>query len=45
VRAAIEQLSGKISDADMQRMNYAVDGEHRDTTVVVRDFLRTNQPK
>jgi osmoprotectant transport system substrate-binding protein len=42
-RTAIEHLSGKISDADMQRMNYAVDGEHRDTVVVVRDFLRTKR--
>lgn len=42
-RTAIEHLSRKISDADMQRMNYAVDGEHRDTTVVVRDFLRTKR--
>jgi glycine betaine/choline ABC-type transport system substrate-binding protein len=24
----------------MQQMNYAVDGQHRDTQEVVRDFLR-----
>lgn len=39
VRAAVEQLAGKISTADMQAMNYAVDGEHRDISLVVREFL------
>jgi osmoprotectant transport system substrate-binding protein len=33
-------LGGKISDQEMQRMNYAVDGYHRDTQEVVREFLR-----
>jgi glycine betaine/choline ABC-type transport system substrate-binding protein len=41
VRAALAQLAGKINDAEMRRMNYAVDGEHRDAAVVVREFLRT----
>ena len=41
VRAALEQLSGRISAADMRSMNYAADVEHRDITVVVRDFLAT----
>ena len=31
LRAAMEALSGKISTADMQKMNFAVDGRHRDT--------------
>jgi osmoprotectant transport system substrate-binding protein len=39
VRAALAQLAGKIDDAAMRRMNYAVDGEHRDAAVVVREFL------
>jgi osmoprotectant transport system substrate-binding protein len=39
VREALAQLSGKISDEEMRRLNYAVDGERRDTTVVVREFL------
>lgn len=39
VRAAIEELAGKISDAEMRKMNYAVDGEHRDATEVAREFL------
>ena len=41
VREAINQLGGKISDEEMRRLNYAVDGEHRDLPEVVRGFLRT----
>lgn len=41
VRAAIAELSGKISDAEMQKMNYSVDGEHRDITEVAREFLHS----
>jgi glycine betaine/choline ABC-type transport system substrate-binding protein len=40
VGAAIGGLAGAISDDDMRRLNYAVDGEHRDSTEVVREFLR-----
>jgi osmoprotectant transport system substrate-binding protein len=40
VAQAVAQLEGKIGDADMQRMNYAVDGQHRDAGDVVRQFLR-----
>ncbi len=36
---ALEELSGKISDTEMQQLNYAVDGQHRDTQEVVREFL------
>jgi osmoprotectant transport system substrate-binding protein len=39
VGAALDALGGAISDDDMRRMNYAVDGEHRDPTGVVREFL------
>jgi glycine betaine/choline ABC-type transport system substrate-binding protein len=39
VAQALAALRGSISDADMRRMNYAVDGQHRDVTEVVRDFL------
>jgi osmoprotectant transport system substrate-binding protein len=38
--AILAQLAGKISDQEMQGMNYAVDGCHRDTKDVVREFLR-----
>jgi len=30
VGAALGELAGKISEEEMRRMNYAVDGEHRD---------------
>lgn len=36
----LSSLGDTISDADMQQMNYAVDGQHRDTRDVVRNFLR-----
>jgi glycine betaine/choline ABC-type transport system substrate-binding protein len=40
VGAALDALAGAISDEDMRRMNYAVDGQHRDATQVVREFLQ-----
>ncbi|HUJ82683.1 MAG TPA: glycine betaine ABC transporter substrate-binding protein [Candidatus Acidoferrales bacterium] len=39
VRAALIELAGKISDAEMQKLNYAVDAEHADVATVVRNFL------
>jgi glycine betaine/choline ABC-type transport system substrate-binding protein len=41
VVAALEKLAGKISAEEMQRMNYAVDGQGQDVAQVVRDFLQT----
>jgi osmoprotectant transport system substrate-binding protein len=41
VRDAINELAGKISDAEMQKMNYAVAGENRDVADVAREFLHT----
>src|SRR5512146_580434 len=38
VRTALAELAGKITDADMRALNYAVDGQHRSVTDVVRDF-------
>ena len=40
VARALDQLKDKISDQEMQKMNYAVDGQHRDTQQVVREFLK-----
>jgi osmoprotectant transport system substrate-binding protein len=40
VGKALDDLAGKISDDDMRRLNYAVDGQHRDVKEVVREFLR-----
>jgi len=39
VRAAVEGLAGRISIADMRRMNRAVDSEHQDAAAVARAFL------
>jgi osmoprotectant transport system substrate-binding protein len=39
VRAAIAELAGKISSAEMQKMNAAVDSQHRDAADVAREFL------
>jgi osmoprotectant transport system substrate-binding protein len=41
MRSAIEELGGKISDAEMRKMNYAVDGERRDIAEVAREFLNS----
>jgi osmoprotectant transport system substrate-binding protein len=41
VRDAISALAGQISDAEMQKMNYAVAGEGRDASVVAREFLQS----
>ena len=40
VGTALDALAGAISDEDMRRMNYAIDGGHKDVASVVRDFLR-----
>ena len=38
LRAALANLAGKLTVADMRRLNYAVDGEHRDVASLVRSF-------
>ena len=40
VGQALDELAGKISDDDMRRLNYAIDGQHRDVKEVVSEFLR-----
>ena len=40
LREALSDLGGKISEEDMRRLNYAVDGEHRDLKQLVAEFLR-----
>jgi osmoprotectant transport system permease protein len=39
VREALRALGGKISEDQMRRLNYSVDGEHRDVKQVVKEFL------
>ncbi|HSM86377.1 MAG TPA: glycine betaine ABC transporter substrate-binding protein [Candidatus Limnocylindrales bacterium] len=38
---ALLRLAGKITADDMRRLNYAVDGEKKDASAVVREFLRS----
>jgi osmoprotectant transport system substrate-binding protein len=40
IAQALAELAGKISEDEMQRLNYAVDGQHRDAKEVVHEFLR-----
>ena len=39
LREALKELGGKISEETMRRMNYEVDGEHRDVKQVASEFL------
>ena len=41
VLTALEDLKDKISDQDMRRLNYAVDGQRRDAGDVVHAFLES----
>jgi osmoprotectant transport system substrate-binding protein len=41
VARVLSDLGAKISDVEMQKMNYAVDAQHRDTQDVVREFLKS----
>ncbi len=40
VARSLGDLADKISDEEMQQMNFAVDGKHRDTKEVVQEFLK-----
>jgi osmoprotectant transport system substrate-binding protein len=41
---ALAELAGKISDAEMRRLNALADVEHRDIASIARDWLRANVP-
>jgi osmoprotectant transport system substrate-binding protein len=43
VAKALASLAGKISDQEMQQLNYAVDGERRDVKEVVHEFLHKKE--
>ncbi len=45
VREALRAIGGKISESAMRRMNYAVDGQHKDVKEVVGDFLSRELPQ
>ena len=40
VQTALAALGGRITEEDMRRLNYAVDGQHRDLKQLVAEFLR-----
>ena len=41
LRLALDQLSGKITDEAMRKLNYQVDGRHRSVAEVASEFLRS----
>ena len=41
LRAALGELSGRISERAMRRLNYEVDGKHRSAPDVASEFLKT----
>jgi len=41
IKTALEELAGTISQEEMQKMNYAVDGKHRDTADIAAEFLKS----
>src|SRR3954447_7923084 len=41
LRAALEELSGKVPDEVMRKLNYEVDGKHRSVKDVARQFLQS----
>jgi len=43
VKQVVDELAGKISDAEMRQLNYAVDGQKRDVKDVVREFLSSKR--
>jgi len=44
VRAALTELGGKISDAEMRRLNAQADVEHKDIVEIARAWLRERVP-
>ncbi len=42
VSTTLAALAGKISAKEMQRLNYAVDGQHRDVKEVAHEFLKNH---
>src|SRR5256884_2905532 len=44
IGAALAQLAGRISDAEMRRLNALADVEHRDIASIARDWLRATVP-
>jgi osmoprotectant transport system substrate-binding protein len=41
LRAALADLAGKLSAADIRRLNYAVDAQHKDAAAAIRAFRQS----
>jgi glycine betaine/choline ABC-type transport system substrate-binding protein len=41
IKPALDELRDKISDREMRKLNYAVDGQRKDVKEVVREFLQS----
>ena len=41
---ALAELGGRISDAEMRRLNALADVEHRDLAAIAREWLTANLP-
>jgi glycine betaine/choline ABC-type transport system substrate-binding protein len=41
LRGALEELSGKLPDAVMRKLNYAMDGEHRAPAQIAGEYLKS----
>jgi glycine betaine/choline ABC-type transport system substrate-binding protein len=39
MRQALEDLAGRLTDKEMQKLNYQLDGKHRALADVAREFL------
>jgi len=42
LRGILGELSGKLSDIQMRKMNYEVDAQHRPARDVAREFLQSS---
>lgn len=40
IAEAMQQLANRITESEMQQLNHAVEGDHRDPADVIRDFRR-----
>jgi len=45
VKQILDELTGKITEEDMRQLNYAIDGQHRNVTELVREFLQKKNLK
>jgi glycine betaine/choline ABC-type transport system substrate-binding protein len=44
IGAALDQLAGRLSDAEMRRLNALADVQHRDISEIARQWLQENLP-